>query len=140
VKRLDRCHPDGRWLAYLSDESGRVELYLRAFPAGGGKIAISKDGASEPRWSRDGRELFYRNGDKLMAVTIGAGASPQPGSPHVLFEGRYQLTDTGAGGYDVAADGRFLMIQPTAPNDSPSRINVVLGWLDDVIARAQNAR
>jgi serine/threonine-protein kinase len=132
--------PDGRWLAYLSDESGRVELYLRAFPAGGGKIAISKDGASEPRWSRDGRELFYRNGDKLMAVTIGAGASPQPGSPHVLFEGRYQLTDTGAGGYDVAADGRFLMIQPTAPNDSPSRINVVLGWLDDVIARAQNAR
>jgi serine/threonine-protein kinase len=127
--------PDGRWLAYLSDESGRMELYLRAFPAGGGKIAISRDGAFEPRWSRDGRELFYRNGDRMMGVTIDAGATPRPGTPRVLFEGRYQLTDTGAGGYDVAPDRRFLMIQPTARNDSVSRINVVLGWLDDLKAR-----
>jgi len=132
--------PDGRWLAYLSNESGRMELYIRAFPAGGGKIVISKNGAAEPRWSRDGRELFYRSGARMMAVTIETGASPRPGTPHALFEGRFQPTDTGAGGYDVAPDGRFLMIQPTAPNDSGSRINVVFGWLEDVTARAPNAR
>jgi len=129
--------PDGRWLAYLADESGRMELYLRAFPVGGGKIAISKDGASEPRWSRDGRALFYRNGNRMMAVTIDTGTAPRPGTPRVLFEGHYQLSDTSGGGYDVATDGRFLMIQPTAPNDGASRINVVFGWLDDLKSRAQ---
>jgi serine/threonine protein kinase/Tol biopolymer transport system component len=124
--------PDGHWLAYLSDESGRTELHLRTFPAGGGKIVISNDGAAEPRWSRDSRELFYRNGDRMMAVPIGPSG---PGTPHVVFEGRYQTTDTGVGGYDVAPDGRFLMIQPAASTAKASRINVVLGWLDDVKSR-----
>jgi len=126
--------PDGRWLAYLSNESGRFEAYVRPFPIAGGKIAVSKDGASEPRWSRDSRELFYRDRDRMMAVTVGSS----PGAPRVLFEGRYQITDTGGGAYDVAPDGRFLMIQPTAPNDSSTRINVVLGWLDDIRSRVQD--
>ena len=132
--------PDARWLAYLSNESGRTELYLRPFPAAGGKMAISTDGASEPHWARDGRELFYRSGEKMMAVTIGAGPSRNPGSPHMLFEGHYQISDTGGGGYDVAPDGRFLMIQPTAPTDIDTRIHVVFGWLDDMKARVQNTR
>jgi serine/threonine-protein kinase len=127
--------PDGRWLAYLSDESGRVELYLRPFPNPGGRIAISRDGAAEPRWSRDGKELFYRNANKMMAVTIGAGASPTAGAPRLLFEGLYQISDTGGGGYDVAADGRFLMIQRGVVEENATRINVVLGWLDDMKAR-----
>jgi hypothetical protein len=129
--------PDGRWLAYLSDESGRQELYVRSFPAATGRIPISKDGASEPRWLPSGRELFYRSGDRMMAVSIGPGPSASPGPPGVLFRGHYQLSDTGAGGYDVSPDGRFLMIQPTESGGSGSRVNVVVGWLDEVKARVR---
>jgi serine/threonine-protein kinase len=127
--------PDGRWLAYVSDESGRSEIYLRSFRNPGGQIAISKDGAVDPRWSRDGRELFFRSGDKMMAVSITPGASPAPGAPRVLFEGHYQVGDTSTGSYDVAPDGRFLMIQPTVPEQNATTFNVVLGWFADVAAR-----
>jgi Tol biopolymer transport system component len=74
-----KLSPDGRWLAYVSDESGRSEISVRPFPDPGGKFAISTDGGSEPRWSRDGRELFYRNGDKMMAVTMATGSTPNSG-------------------------------------------------------------
>ena len=65
-----RLSPDGRWLAYVSDVSGRNEIYVRPYPTPGGQFPISTDGGSEPIWSRDGRELFYRNGNKMMAVAV----------------------------------------------------------------------
>jgi Tol biopolymer transport system component len=129
--------PDGQWLAYSSDESGRSEIYVSAFPGPGGRIAISTDGGTEPRWSTDGRELFYRAGDKMMAVAITPGSSPTAGSPKLLFEGRYQVTDTGSGGYDVSSDGRFLMIQATVAEQPATEFNIVLGWFDDVRARVR---
>jgi serine/threonine-protein kinase len=131
--------PDDRWLAYVSDESGRPEIYVSPFPGPGGRIAISTDGGVEPRWSRDGRELFYRRNDRMMAVTITPGSSLTVSSPRVLFEGRYQPSDTNSGGFDVASDGRFLMIQPTVAEQPATEFNIVLGWLDDVKARVRAA-
>ena len=78
--------PDGRWIAYMSGESGRPEVYVRAFPTGGGRWQVSTAGGSGPRWSRDGRELFYlAAGGSLMAVPVTAGASFEKGTPRELF-------------------------------------------------------
>jgi serine/threonine-protein kinase len=131
--------PDGHWLAYNSDESGRPEVYVSAFPGLGGRTVISSDGGEEPRWSKDGRELFYRAGDRMMAVTVAPGSSLTAGSPRMLFEGRYQVSDTGVGGFDVSADGqRFLMVQPTVREQPATEFNIVLGWFNDVKARARS--
>src|ERR1700676_5576985 len=70
-----RFSPDGRWLAYISDESGRFEVYVQSYPGPGGKWQISTEGGTEPVWTRNGRELFYRSGDKMMAVDV----ATQPG-------------------------------------------------------------
>jgi hypothetical protein len=73
----------------------------------------------------------------MMAVTITPGSSLTASSPHVLFEGRYQVSDTNSGGYDVAPDGRFLMIQPTVAEQPATEFNIVLNWFDDVRARVR---
>jgi Tol biopolymer transport system component len=97
--------PDGHWVAYVSNESGRSEVYVAPFPGPGGRFIISTEGGSEPRWSRDGRELFYRNGNKMMAVDVQSGSTFRAGTPRLLFEGDYVS-------YDVSPDGRrFLMIK-----------------------------
>src|SRR5262249_6998124 len=81
--------PDGRWLAYVSDESGRNEVYVQSFPRGGGKRLVSTGGGSSPRWRRDGRELFYYAGDgKLMAAPVRSGESFEIGSVVSLFDFR----------------------------------------------------
>ncbi len=139
TERSGKISPDGKWLVYTSDESGRVEVYVSPFPGPGGKITISTDGGAEPRWSRDGRELFYRQDDRMMAVTITPGSPLTASSPRMLFEGRYQVTDTGIGGFDVASDGRFLMIQATVPEQPATEFNIVLGWFDEVKGRARAA-
>ena len=134
-----KISPDGTWLAYSSDESGRLEIYVSQFPGASGKIAISTDGGAEPRWSRDGRELFYRQDDKMMAVTLTPGSPLTASSPRMLFEGRYQVADTGIGGFDVAPDGRFLMIQATVAEQPAAEFNIVLGWFGEVQTRAGTA-
>jgi serine/threonine-protein kinase len=139
TERSAKISPDGKWLAYNSDESGRAEVYVGPFPGPGGKIPISTDGGVEPRWSRDGRELFYRQDDKMMAVTITPGSPLTASLPRMLFEGRYQVSDTSSGGFDVASDGRFLMIQATIPEQPATEFNIVLGWFDDLKARARAA-
>ncbi len=127
--------PDGRWFAYVSDESGRKEIYVRPYPGPGGKWQISTDGGSEPQWNHNGRELFYRNGDKMMAVDITAQASFAAGKPRQLFEGHY-LTGGGyaRANYDVSPDGqRFLMLRPVEGEQAaPTQINVVLNWTEEL--------
>ena len=133
--------PDGRWLAYTSDESGRSELYVQPFPGPGGKWMISTGGGTEPVWARDGRELFYRSGDKLMAVTIASEPAFVARLPRVLFEGAFEPTGTGTSGFDVSPDGRrFLMIQPTAPERPVTQINVVINWFEELRQRVPVAR
>jgi len=132
--------PDGHRLAYASDESGRLEIYVQPFPGPGGKWTISTDGGTEPVWSRDGRELFYRSGDKLMAVSIATQPAFVAGLPRVLFEGAFEPTGTGTSGYDVSLDGRrFLMIQPTAPEMPVTQVNVVINWFEELRQRVPAA-
>ena len=96
--------PDGRWLAYRSDETGRHEVYVQAFPDGGNRVPVSLNGGQVPQWSRDSRELFFREGDKMMAVAVQGRTF---GRPSMLFTAPLF-------GYDVAADGRFLGVCATA--------------------------
>ena len=125
--------PDGRWLAYVSDESGRPEVYVQPFPGPGSKWMISTDGGNEPVWSRDGRELFYRAGDKMMVVSIATQPAFAAGLPQLLFEGAFEPTGTGTSGYDVSPDGRrFLMIQPTAPELPATQVHVVINWFEEL--------
>jgi Tol biopolymer transport system component len=103
--------PDGRHIAYSSSESGRSEVYVQALPVLVDRRQVSTAGGTEPVWSRDGRELFYRSGDAMMAVSIGTGPTFSAGPPRVLFRGSYFAGD-GLTNYDVAPDGRrFLMIR-----------------------------
>ena len=128
--------PDGRWIAYVSDESGRNEVYVAAASGQGEKWQISSGGGTEPLWARSGRELFYRSGDKMMAVAVKPGTSLFIGRPTELFEGDYARSQSSPlaspPDYDVSPDGRrFLMIQPTGPataNASPTGLHVVLNW------------
>ena len=126
--------PDGHWLAYISDESGRYEIYVQPYPGPGGKWQISTDGGTEPVWNRNGRELFYRSGNKMMAVDIATKPSFAAGKPRMLFEGPYRPTGTTIQNYDVSPDGqRFLMLKSGEQGESaPTQINVVLNWFEEL--------
>jgi serine/threonine-protein kinase len=127
--------PDDRWLAYVSDESGREEIYVRPFPGRGGAKLISTEGGTEPMWSRDSKEIFYRNGEKMMAVAISTEPELAPAKPTLLFEGRYETGQFYPGfrstNYDVTADGRFVMIRSEESSES-TQINVVLNWFEEL--------
>ena len=128
-----RLSPDGHWLAYTSDESGRMEVFVQPFAGPGRRSQISNDGGAEPVWSRDGRELFYLNGDKMMAVEITTTPAFKAGTPRLLFEGRYRPGPTDVAGYDVTSDGqRFLRVQPVHPDPPTNQIHVVLNWFEEL--------
>ncbi len=129
--------PDGRWMAYVSDESGRVNVYVTPFPGGKGKWQVSTDGGSFARWRRDGKELFYLSGDgQIMAAEVnGTGSEFQVGTVHPLFQvllktgpSRYDLTVTSEQiGYDVSTDGLWFAVN--SPVDaSASPITLVTNW------------
>ena len=127
--------PDGRWVAYQSDESGRFEVYVRPFPGPGGKWQISSQGGVYPRWAHAGKELFYRSGDAMLAVSYTAtGESFRAEKSRELFRGRfaqYNFTP----GYDVAPDGkRFVMFVPEGDEASMARTHVVLvfNWSEEL--------
>jgi serine/threonine-protein kinase len=124
--------PDGGWLAYVSDESGREEVYVRPYLGPGAKHPVSSEGGREPAWSADGHELFYRNGDKMMVVTVATEPDFTAGTPRVLFEGPYAMGSGGGNNYDVTPDGqRFLMIRRDF-GPAPTQINVVLNWAEEL--------
>jgi serine/threonine-protein kinase len=130
--------PNGRWLAYQSDESGSSEIYVRPFPnVVDSRVKISTSGGTRPAWARSGRELFYIEPDGTMVavpVEANAGNSFVPGAPVSLFKGPYFSVQAGRS-YDVAPDGgRFLMIRSlTATTDSsPPQLRVVLNWVEEL--------
>jgi serine/threonine protein kinase/Tol biopolymer transport system component len=129
-----RFSPDGHWLAYISNESGRYEVYVQPYPGPGGKYQISTEGGTEPVWNPKGRELFYRSGDKMMAVDIVTEPGFAAGTPRMLFKGTYELPPFPIANFDVAPDGqRFLMLKPTEQEQSaPTQINVVLNWFEEL--------
>ena len=123
--------PDGKWLAYASDESGRFEVYIDT-PQFGNKRQLSVNGGAEPLWSRDGREIFYRRGDGLIAVSVSTGSALVIGPARPLFEGRFEPIDWGERNYDVSPDGqRFLMIRSESGRGE-AEIRVVMNWLDEL--------
>jgi len=122
--------PDGHWLAYYSDESGRNEVYVQPFPAGGRKVQISRDGGAEPRWTRNG-ELFYRNDDKVMVVALTTQPTLTVGQSRVVFQGQY--VTGGISTFDVRSDGqRLLMIKEGEQAASATQIDVVLNWAEEL--------
>jgi Tol biopolymer transport system component len=122
--------PDGRWLAYSSDESGRFEIYAVPYPGPGGKWQVSSDGGREPVWNRNGRELFFRNGNKMMAAPIDTQQGFSAGTPKMLFQGQYVTLGNSTPNYDVTADGqKFLMLKTTVP---PTQINVIVNWFEEL--------
>jgi serine/threonine protein kinase/Tol biopolymer transport system component len=132
-----RFSPDGHWLAYVSDESGNNEIYVQPYPGPGGKWLISAEGGAEPVWNPNGRELFYRGGDKMMAVDVATQPGFIAGKPRVLFEGQYVPSPTTPPNYDVSRDGqRFLMLKPIEQAQAaPTQINVVLNWFEELKRR-----
>jgi eukaryotic-like serine/threonine-protein kinase len=122
--------PDGNWMAYVSDESGTLDVYVRAFPSSDNRWRISNNGGSQPRWRHDGKELFYVAHDgTLMAVEIARGATFAASVPRPLFKTR--ITDTGISGmsYSVAIDGQRFLIH-TITDDRPTwTTTVLLNWL-----------
>ncbi len=128
--------PDGRWLAYVSNESGRPEIYVRPFPGPGESLTISTEGGNEPVWSRTGHELFYRSGDVMMAVDTGTGPGFTAGKPHRLFERPLESSLVYWPDYDVTADGqRFVMVKRIDQDETLAQMNVVLNWLDELKRR-----
>jgi serine/threonine-protein kinase len=128
-----RFSPDGRWLAYISDESGRFEVYVQPYPGSGGKWQISTEGGAEPVWNPNGRELFYRTENKMMVVDISTQSSFSAGKPRVLFSEPYLPTPIIPANYDVSLDGqRFLMLKPIEQEAAPTQINVVLNWFEEL--------
>ncbi|HEY7864298.1 MAG TPA: hypothetical protein VIE39_11585, partial [Thermoanaerobaculia bacterium] len=130
AQELDgRLSPDGKWLAYQSNESGVFEVYVRAFRSPSGRVHVSTKGGVDPVWAPDGREIFYRNGGAMMAARVETAPELRVDPPIVLFEAR--LTD-----YDIAPDGRrFLAIRPAHPDLPPSPLVVVLGWSSELTRR-----
>ena len=123
--------PDGHWIAYTSEESGRTEVYARAYPGPGRKYSVSTRGGSEPVWSRDGRELFFRSGNAMMVVDVRLEPEFQVGAPRELFQGNFRLAPAVNSNYDVSPDGeRFLMIRPTG--DAPREIHVIVNWVQQL--------
>ncbi len=126
-----KVSPDGRWLAYRSDESGRQEIYVQPFQGPGRKVMVSQGGGSFPRWRRDGKELYYVSmEDKLMAVPVQSGANFSAGAPVKLFEVDSFGRRNNRYLYDVSADGqKFLVIRPL--EDASTRpLTVVQNWTE----------
>lgn len=122
--------PDGRWLAFTSDVSGQYEIYVRPVSGSGSQSLVSVDGGEEPLWSRDGRELFYRNGTRLMSATIRPGVEFDNDPPKVVFvEGEW--INLGGYSYDRLPDGSFVMIRG-GDEGRPTTLNVVLNWHEEL--------
>jgi eukaryotic-like serine/threonine-protein kinase len=124
--------PDGHWLAYASDESGRFEIYVQPYPGPGGKWQISTEGGMEPVWNPNGGELFYRSGNKMMVVDVETKSGFSAGKPRLLFDaGFYSPTPATFPNYDVSRDGRFLMLKPSEQQgQAATQINVVLNYIN----------
>jgi len=125
--------PDGHWISYGSDESGRGEIYVRPFPGPGGKSQISTAGGDRAVWSSEGTELFYRNGSKQMAVPVDIKHGLTPGAPHLLWEGNYFAS----GHYFGVMPGakQFVFIKEMEQPHGTTEIHVVLNWFDELKQR-----
>jgi Tol biopolymer transport system component len=123
-----RLSPDGRWIAYDSDESGRREIYVESFPDRSKRVAVSTSGGIVPVWSHDSRQLFYCSPDAIMAVVVGTDGSF--GAPRRLFDRSPYFFEFHS--YDVSPDGKRLLMIRRDPGSVPRQLNVILNWFDEL--------
>jgi serine/threonine-protein kinase len=132
-----RVSPDSRWLAYVSNESGREEVYVRPLTAGGGRVPVSAGGGGEPLWAPDGRHIYYRAADKVMEATLITSPSLGISARRALFAGAY-ASDIYHADYDVAPDGAsFVMVRPVESN---RRVVIVVNWVRELRQRMAGIR
>jgi Tol biopolymer transport system component len=132
IELFPNLSPDGRWLAYTSTESRREEVYVRPYPGPGRRWLISRDGGSQPIWSGSGRELVYRNGDKLMAVDVTTDPAFRPGPPHTVATLPFDLGGIVAT-YSMSADGqRFVAVRGADPETNPPQMVLIPDWFDEL--------
>ena len=137
--------PDGKWMAYASNESGRLEIYVRPFPdVNKGRWQVSTSGGDTPLWSPDGRELFFLKDDSVMAVPVETGPAFKAGKPETLFRGTYvQLSTSDGQPWDISPDGkRFLMMKPSASTTAApavaaprQKVTIVVNWFEELKQR-----
>jgi serine/threonine-protein kinase len=128
--------PNGKWLAYVSDESGRSEVYVQPYPGPGAKWPISTDGGTEPAWSGDGSELYFRHRDQLVAVPVLVTKEGEfrTGSPKTVFESRYETIE-GARNYDAMPNGKAFVVVRSEGASEHDQFNVVLHWFTELRSR-----
>jgi serine/threonine-protein kinase len=141
-----QASPDGQWLAYVSDESGPYKVYVRPFPeVNKGKWPISISGGDWPIWSRDGRELFYRSGDAIMALAVKTEPTFTAGKPEVLFKGVINPWNESSSlnFWDISPDGKRFLLVRSVESDAgasaaatPAKINVVLNFFEELKQKA----
>jgi serine/threonine protein kinase/Tol biopolymer transport system component len=126
--------PDGHWLAFVSGESDQGQVFVRRYPGPDRKWLVSTQGGTHPRWNRNGKELFYRDGSKMMAVDLNFSPDPVPSSPRLLFDRRYAFgISLTTPNYDVSPDGqRFVMVKDESES---GRLSFVLNWFEELKAR-----
>ena len=127
-------------MAYVSDEAGRFETYVTPFPEGGSKSQVSIDGGTQPRWSKDGKELFYVEDDTLMAVSVSTTSSFSVGTTTKLFSAPTLRTSRTGAQYDVSADGlRFVVVETLGSEQTKElSIHIVQNWYEDFRDREQD--
>jgi Tol biopolymer transport system component len=122
-----RLSPDGKWLAYVSDESGQPEIFVQAMSDPSIRAQVSSEGGDNPRWAGSSNELFFRSKNRLMSVKFAPGGGLNPGKPTLLFEDKRECA-----GYDVAADGRLAVSREAENRGTGNQLNVVLGWFEEL--------
>jgi Tol biopolymer transport system component len=129
IEDMARPSPDGRWVVYVSAESGRDEVFVKPFARPGPQVQISVNGGDEPVWSLDGTRIYYRNEENFMSASIRAGDELEVISRDVLFPDRFMKRSLPHANYDVTPDGRnFLMVQPTQEPE----VIVVYNWISEL--------
>jgi eukaryotic-like serine/threonine-protein kinase len=127
--------PDGRWMAYASNETGSMEVYVSSFPTGNGKWQVSSAGGQEPRWRQDGKELFYLSAEgMMMAVAVTAGASFEAGSPVALFQThrRQPVSSEDVFSYDVSGGGQRFLIITKVDEATAAPLSILLNWVSEM--------
>ena len=127
--------PDGRWMAYASNETGNMEIYVSPFLSGSGKWQVSSGGGQEPRWRQDGKELFYVSAEgKMMVVAVKTGASFEAASPVALFQThrRQPVSSQDVFSYDVSGDGQRFLILTKMDEANPAPLSVLLNWTSEM--------
>jgi serine/threonine-protein kinase len=120
-----RFSPKGQWLAYTSNQSGSYEVWVRPFPGPGAPVPVSSGGGHDPVWSRDGTEVFYRNGPKILSARVVPGTTFRVDAPRVLFENEPYAGSIAVRSYEIAPDGRFVMIE-NEPTDHTTQASIVV--------------